>query len=123
MAVAAHQDAGVRPTGADAPHEPAQMAADLLARRRLAGAQDHGDRAAGGGVVDVDRQEAALVVVAVEERELLMAVNDVERVVDVEGDAFRRRGVARQPQVDQNPAETDDGPEVGEVLQTRTGRL
>ena len=88
--------------GADAPDEAAQMAADLLARRGLARTQHHGDRAAGRGVVDVDRQEAALVVMGVEERELLMAVNDVDRVVDVERDACGRRGIARQPQIDQH---------------------
>lgn len=103
-------------------HEAAQIAADLLARRGLAGAQDHGDRAAGGGVIDVDRQEATLVV-GVEERQLLMAVNDIEPLVDVEGDAFRRRGVARQPQIDQHAAELDDGPDVAQVLQPRTRRL
>ncbi|BCH20054.1 hypothetical protein MesoLjLa_69050 (plasmid) [Mesorhizobium sp. L-2-11] len=55
------------------------MAADLLARRGLARTQDHGDRTSGRGVIDVDRQEAALVVMGVEERELLMAVNDIHR--------------------------------------------
>jgi hypothetical protein len=70
------------------------MAADLLARRGLARTQDHGDRMSGRGVIDVDRQEAALVVMGVEERELLMAVNDINRVVDVERHAFGRRGIA-----------------------------
>ncbi|ESX81752.1 hypothetical protein X756_31525 [Mesorhizobium sp. LSHC412B00] len=77
VAVAADQDAGGRPAGADAPDKPAQMAADLLARRGLARTQDHGDRTSGRGVIDVDRQEAALVVMGVEERELLMALNDI----------------------------------------------
>jgi hypothetical protein len=35
----------------------------------------------------VDRQEAVRIVISVEQRELLMAVHYVNRVVDVEGDA------------------------------------
>ncbi|BCG75843.1 hypothetical protein MesoLj113a_70010 [Mesorhizobium sp. 113-1-2] len=59
----------------------------------------------------------------VEERELLMAVNDIHSVVDVERHAFGRRGIARQPQIDQHPAEPDDGAQVWQVLQARAGRL
>ena len=62
------------------------MGAHLDAARRLAGTQDDGDRSAALGVVDVDRQEAAFVVVGVEERELLISVHHVDRVVDVERD-------------------------------------
>ena len=62
----------------------AQMPAHLLARRGLAGTQDHRHRAAGRRIVDVDRQEAALVIMGVEQRQLLVAVHDVDRVVDVE---------------------------------------
>lgn len=64
------------------------MTANFLARRCLAGTQDHGAGPAGGGVIDVDRQEAALVTTGIEERELLMAVNDFHRFVDIEGDNF-----------------------------------
>lgn len=82
VAIAADQDAGGRPAGTDAAHEAAQIAADLLARRGLAEAQDHGDRATGRGVIYMDRQKATPVVVGVEERQLLMAVNDINRIVD-----------------------------------------
>ena len=71
------------------------MAADLLARGRLAGAQDDRDRPARRRVVDVDRQETAFVVMRVEQRELLMAVNHVHRVVDVERHGCGRHGIAR----------------------------
>ena len=62
----------------------------------LARAQDHRDRSAGRGVVDVDRKEATLVVVGVEQGELLGAVNHVQGVVDVEGDGFGLTGVAER---------------------------
>jgi hypothetical protein len=62
------------------------MGAHLDAVRRLAGTQDNGDRSAALGVVDVDRQEAAFVVVGVEKRKLLISVHHVDRVVDVERD-------------------------------------
>src|SRR5512135_3430272 len=65
MAVAADGDARVGPMPADAADEAAQPAADFLARWRFAGAQDHRHRAAGCGVVNMDRQKAALVVMGV----------------------------------------------------------
>ena len=52
---------------------------------RLARPQHHGDRPR-GGVVDMDRQEAALVVVRIEQRQLLVAVHHIDGVVDVERD-------------------------------------
>ena len=67
MAVAAEQDAGCRPPGADAAHEPAQMSTNLDARGRLARTQDDRHGPARLGVIDMDRQEAALVI-AVEQR-------------------------------------------------------
>jgi hypothetical protein len=55
----------------------------------LAGTQDDGDRLAAGCIIDVDRQEAAVIVVGVEQRELSVAVNAIQRVVDIEDDAPR----------------------------------
>ena len=68
VAVAAHQDVDRRPAGADAADHVAQHQRHLGAVRRLAGAQDDRHRLAGGRLVDVDRQEAAAVVVGVEQR-------------------------------------------------------
>src|SRR6266403_1374299 len=48
MTVASDRDPGLRPVPADATDETAQVTADLDARGRLAGAQQHGDRPAGG---------------------------------------------------------------------------
>ena len=89
-----------RPVLPYAADQPAQVTADLDARGRLAGAQQHGDRPARRRVIDVDRQEAALVVMGVEQRELLMAVNDIHRVVDVERHRLRRLGVAGAVEID-----------------------
>src|SRR5271167_4230969 len=84
MAVAANGDPGLWPVPADATDETTQVTAHLDARGRLAGAQQHGDRPARRRVVDMDRQETALVVMGVEQRELLMAVDDIHRIVDIE---------------------------------------
>jgi hypothetical protein len=70
-------------------------------RRRLAAAQDHHYRLAALHVIDVDGHEAALVVVGVPERQLLAAVHDVERVVDVECDLGGRCWKRRAELVDQ----------------------
>ena len=74
MAVAAHQDMSPWPLSPDQAHEATQIAADLRACRRLSRMQDHGAGAAGGGVIDVDRQETALAMMRIKERKLLMAV-------------------------------------------------
>ena len=76
MAVAADGDPGLWPVPSDAADQAAQVTADLGARGRLAGAQQHGDRPARRRVVDMDRQEAALVVMGIEQRQLLMAVDE-----------------------------------------------
>src|SRR5512136_1469618 len=70
MTVAAHQDSDLGPMAADALDDMLQDGADFLARRRLAFAQDHRHRLAGRPFIDVDRQETALVIMGVEQREL-----------------------------------------------------
>ena len=58
--------------------------ADLHARRRLAGTQYHRDRSTRRRIIDMDRQEAALIIMGVQLRQLLMAVHNIDRVVDVQ---------------------------------------
>src|SRR5215211_7102426 len=87
MAVAAHHDVDRRPAGADMADDMAQDQGHLGAVWRLAGAQDDRHRLAGARLINVDRLEAAAVVVGVEQRQLLAAVNPVLGVVDVEHDA------------------------------------
>ena len=62
-AVVAVSPEGARPVPADAAHQVLEEGADLDARRRLAGAQENRHRLAALHMVDVDRQEAAGVVV------------------------------------------------------------
>ena len=59
------------------PYQAAQMGTHLDAARRLAGPQHDRHGPALLRVVDVDRQEAAFVIMSVEQRELLMAVDDI----------------------------------------------
>ena len=72
MAVAAPADAGLGPMAAQATGNVLEDGADLGAARRLARPQDDRHRLARTGLVNVDRQETALVVMGIEERELLM---------------------------------------------------
>jgi hypothetical protein len=55
----------------------------------------------------LDRQEAALVVMGVEQRELLMAVNNIYGVVDIERYRLRRREVAGAVEVDHHARQAD----------------
>lgn len=123
MAVATNGDCGRRPVTADRPDEPAQMAPDLAAGRRLARPEDHRDGTARSGVVDVDGEETAFVVVGVEQRELLLAMHNVAGVVDVQGDGIRRHGVAGAVHVDQHPPEPDQIAQAGGILHPQDGGL
>jgi hypothetical protein len=71
----------------------------------------------------VDGQEAALVVMGVEQGELLGAVNHVHRVVDVEGHRLGRPLVALAPGVDHGVGQADDGLHIRRVLPARHGGL
>src|ERR1019366_6860906 len=82
VAVAAHQDLGPGPVGADRAQQAAQKALDLLAARPFGGTQDRGDEAA-LAVENDDGLKAIFVVVRVEQAQLLAAMNRIERVVDI----------------------------------------
>ena len=71
----------------------------------------------------MDRQEAALAVVAVLERELLSAMDHVDRIIDVE--RYRRGwdGVTRAIEVEQRSGQTDQFARSRRVLPTAHGRL
>ena len=121
MTVASDQDAGLRPAGADAADEAAQVGSHLRAGRRLAGAQHDRDGAAALRVVDVDRQETALVVMRVEQRQLLVAMNHVARVVDVERHRLRLPRVGVHPGIDERIAEPDHVAQARERSRAATG--
>jgi hypothetical protein len=123
MAVAAHDDLNRRPAGPDAADSMAQYQRHLGPVRRLAGAQDDGDRLAGGCLIDVDRQEAAAVVVRIPQRQLLAAVDPVFGVVDVEQEAPRRRGKAVAKQINHCRHHALERDRAGQVLQPADGWL
>jgi hypothetical protein len=56
----------------------------------------------------MDRLEAALVLVRVEQRHLLMAVHDIDGVADIERHRVRRRGIARAVRIDQRAGQRHD---------------
>ena len=91
-------------------NEPAQMGARLDARRGLAGAHYDRDGTRALGVVDMDRQEAALVVMGVEERELLMPVRDIAGVVDIENHRCGLPFIGGHPLIDERPAPAPSHP-------------
>jgi hypothetical protein len=99
------------------------MGTHLDAARRLAGRQHDRDRPALLRVVDVDRQEAAFVILSPKQRELLMAVDDVAGLIDVERDGCRLARVAIHPCVDQSVDHADHVAQARRILQTRQRRL
>ena len=91
--------------------------------RRLAGPQDDRHRLAGRRFIDVDRLEATAVVIGVEQRELLTAVNPVLGVVDVEQDALGDLFEAVAEQLDHRRHHALERDRAGQVLKPRHGRL
>ena len=123
MAVAADGDVGVGPVPADASDQAAEKLANLHTRRRLAGTQDHRNRSTRRRIVDMDRQEAALIIMGVPLRQLLVAVHNVDRVVDVQDHRPGRLRVAPAPDVDECVGEADDLAQRRRILPARDGRL
>jgi len=56
----------------------------------------------------MDWQEAALVVMRIEQRQLLMAMRDIAGVVDIERDRLRRLGVTGAINIDEDAAKLHD---------------
>ena len=71
---------------------------------------------------DVERQEAVVVVVAVEEASLLMAVHRIVGGVDVEHDLLGRRREGGDIGLDQNPVDAPGPGPLGPVLEAAQGR-
>ena len=71
----------------------------------------------------MDRQKAALVVVRIEQRELLMAVRDIAGVVNIENDAGRRAFVRRHPLIDERVGQADRVFQRRRILHPRQRRL
>src|SRR5262249_57814386 len=105
MAVAADSDAGVGP--ADAPDQTTEKLADLHTRRRLARTQDDRNRSTRRLIIDMDRQKAALIIVDVPLRQLLVAVHNINRVVDVQDNRPRWLLVISAPEIDKSIITTD----------------
>ncbi len=101
MAIAPEGQPSAQPVSVDAAHQVLQQGADLDTGGRLAGTQEDCHRLAALNMVDVHRQEAAGVVVGVEQRQLLVAVKPVAGVVDVERDRRWRGREGAAEDVDQ----------------------
>src|SRR5674476_1311907 len=117
--VATERNSRLVPPRADMPYQAAKMGTDLDAARRLTGPQYDRHGPALLRVIDVDRQEAAFVIMSVEQRELLMAVDDIAGIVDVEHDGFRLGRVAIHPCVDQGVGQADHVAQSRRILQPR----
>ena len=122
MAVGAQQDLRVRPVGADRAQQAAQEGFDLLAAGSFGGAKHGGDEAA-LAVEHDDRLKAIFIVMRVEQSQLLAAMHRVERVVDVERDAFGNLVEGLAIKIDHGAAHAQQGASVGQIFQSRDRRL
>ena len=96
------------PVSADAPDQATEQLANLHARRRLARTQNHRNWSTRRRIIDMDRQEAALIIVGVPLRQLLVAVHNIDRVVDVQDNRPGWLLVTPAPEIDQGVGQADD---------------
>lgn len=123
VAVAADQDLDPRPAGPDRPPHMAQHQRQFRTIRRPARPQDDGDRHAVRGFIDVDRQDAAAVVMGMEQRQLLVTGHAIRGVVDVRHDASRRLIEAGAGQLDHGRQHPLERGRPWQVLAPAHGRL
>ena len=71
----------------------------------------------------MDRQEAALVIMGIDQRELLVTMNDIHRIIDVERHRGGRGWVAGAVEIDHDPHQPDQVAQCRRVLPARDGRL
>ena len=113
MAVAANDDLDLEPATADRAGDMTDHRQNLGPVRHLAGPQDHGDWLAAASIINVDGQEAAMVMMGMEQRELLVAVNPIQGVVDIEHQAPRHDREAVAEQLDHDIHHTREGDPAG----------
>src|SRR5665213_1306917 len=123
VAVAPDQDIDAWPAGANCAHDVAQHQADLGAVRCLARPQENRDRLGRNRLVDVDRHEAAAVMMRVEQRKLLLPIGSILGVVDVEDDAAGHLLETDAEQLKHHRHHPLERDRAGEVLKPRHGRL
>ena len=69
----------------------------------------------------MDRQEAAFIEMAIEQRELLVAMHDIDCVVDIQRDRARRAGGAGAVNVDHRVAQAHHFAQIGSIFPARDG--
>ena len=87
------------------------------ARPKIQETQDHGNRSRAFGIIDVDWQETALVVISVEQRELPATMNDVASIVDIENNRIRFLSVARAPLINESVGQPHNILQARRILQ------
>ena len=122
MTVAAQHDLRVRPMGTDGAQQATQEGFDLLAAGSFGGAKHGGDEAV-LAIEHDDGLKAIFVIMRIEQPQLLAAMHRVERVVDIERDAFGNLPEGLAIKVDHGAAHAQQRAGVGEVFQSRDRRL
>ena len=91
MGTATRKDAHVRPGLTKGFHQSIENADNLFAGRSDARMQDGHDQSSYLAFIDVQGHATAFIVIAFEQRQLLLAVNLVISVIDIQNDRFGRR--------------------------------
>ncbi len=100
MAVAAHGNLDAWPVVPDAADDVLEDTGRFFPGRPLAGAQERQHRLGRGRLEDVDGLEAVFIVMGVEQRQLLAAVDGITGIVDVEDDTVGNTVEAFAEQID-----------------------
>ena len=122
MAVAAQQDLRFWPMAADSSQQAAQKCPDFRALWSFGRPQHGGDETA-LAIEHDDGLKAIFVMVGIEQTQLLTAMNRVKRIVDVEHNPLGHGAETVAKQIDHGAAHAQQRARIGQVFQTRDGRL
>jgi len=111
------------PGATDAADDVLEDTGSLFPGRPFAGAQQREHRLAGGCLEDVDGLEAIVVVMGVEQRQLLAAVDGIIGIIDIKHDALRHGLEAGAKQIDHRQPHAPQFAPRRRILEARQGRL
>jgi hypothetical protein len=123
VGICPQKDTNIRPIFSDFSNHPLEDGGDLFAGRPLPRPQHCGYQFAAFPFIDVDGHIAVIAVIGIEKSQLLMAVSQIIRVIDIQKDGLRRFAVRLNKHIHKcfcNPIKICSGET---VLKPADGRL
>jgi hypothetical protein len=123
IGISPHNDAHLRPGLSDFSNHPLEDGNDLLACRPLSGPQHCGYQFAASPFIDVDGHIAVIPMIGIEKSQLLMAISQIIRVIDIQDYALWRFAVGSDKHIDKHFCDPIKVRTRNAVLKPADGRL